>query len=47
MSDLQISDVDLVLRPGYEGGQLLAAEHAQPVQPDHVRQASPGGAVKF
>ena len=36
---LKVGDVDLVLRAADEGGELLAAEHPQPVQPDHVTHA--------
>ena len=40
LADLQVGDVDLVLRAADEGGELLAAEHPQPVQPYHVTHAS-------
>ena len=42
LTDLKVGDVDLVLCPGYEGGQLLAAEHPQPVQTYYISQPVPG-----
>ena len=41
VTHLEVGDVDLVLRPGHQGGELLAAEHPQPVQAYHVRQPGP------
>ena len=38
-ANLQVGDIDLVLSAADEGGELLAAEHPQPVQPDHVTHA--------
>ena len=38
---LQVCHTDLMLCPRYQGGQLCAAEHSQPVQPNHIRQTSP------
>ena len=42
LTDLKVGDVDLVLCAADESGELLAAEHAQPVQPNHVTQPGPG-----
>ena len=39
---LQVCHTDLMLCPRYQGGQLSAAEHSQPVQPNHIRQPGPG-----
>ena len=37
----QISHTDLMLGPRYEGGELLAAEHPQPVHAYHIGETSP------
>lgn len=39
--NLEVGDVDLVLGAADEGGELLAAKHAQPVQPDDVTHSGP------
>ena len=45
--NLEVGDVDLVLGTADEGGELLAAEHAQPVQPDDVTHSGPENTGSF
>ena len=40
-TNLQVGHVDVVLSPGHQGGELLAAEHPQPVQADDISQPVP------